>query len=82
MNAPLPLRSSPARCLPCRRWRHATGRSMAENARLVRHRGRRAWRCYGGNANLHHCSLSDFGQMLDMLAADAWTPPRDSGGGA
>lgn len=45
----------------------------AQNARLVRHMeaGGHRTLLYGGNANLYHCSVPEFGQMLEELAADA-----------
>lgn len=44
-----------------------------QNARLVRHieAGGVRTLLYGGNANLYHCSLADYAQMLDMLATSA-----------
>ena len=50
----------------------------AQNARLVRHIEAGGVRTvlYGGNANLYHCSLSDYAQMLDMLAGTASAQTR------
>lgn len=44
-----------------------------QNRRLVRHMeaGGHRTLLYGGNANLYHCSLADFGLLLDQLAEAA-----------
>lgn len=44
-----------------------------QNQRLIRHieAGGHRILLYGGNANLYHCSLSDYAQMLGMLAEQA-----------
>ena len=44
---------------------------VANNHRLIRHieDGGQRILLYGGNANLYHCGLQDYAQMLDMLAA-------------
>ena len=41
-----------------------------QNLKLIRHieAGGHRTLLYGGNANLYHCSVQDFGQLLDMLA--------------
>jgi dihydrodipicolinate synthase/N-acetylneuraminate lyase len=46
-----------------------------ENRKLVRHieSGDQRILLYGGNANIYHCGIADYGQMLDMLA-DAAAP--------
>ena len=46
---------------------------MVQNQRLIRHieAGGIRTLLYGGNANLYHCSLQDYAQMLAMLAASA-----------
>ena len=46
----------------------------AENARLIRHleTGGISTLLYGGNANLYHSSLSEYGDLLALLA-DAYT---------
>jgi dihydrodipicolinate synthase/N-acetylneuraminate lyase len=43
----------------------------AQNQRLIRHieAGGHRILLYGGNANLYHCGLPDYAQMLDLLAA-------------
>ncbi len=47
--------------------------NVAQNQRLIRHieAGGQRILLYGGNANLYHCSLHDYAQMLDMLATSA-----------
>ena len=49
-----------------------------QNQRLIRHieAGGQRILLYGGNANLYHCSLHDYAQMLDMLAASAASTTR------
>jgi hypothetical protein len=44
---------------------------VAQNQRLVRHieAGGHRILLYGGNANLYHCGLQDYAQMLGMLAS-------------
>ena len=78
--SPLPLQefASSVLAVPPLARRADLSLDRAENARLVRHieAGGVTTLLYGGNANLYHCSLSDFGQMLDMLAADAATGTR------
>ena len=43
---------------------------VGQNRKLIQHieAGGHRTLLYGGNANLYHCSLQDFGQLLDMLA--------------
>ncbi len=45
----------------------------AQNNLLIRHMeaGGHRTLLYGGNANLYHCSVSDFGKLLEELAAGA-----------
>jgi len=44
---------------------------VAQNQRLIRHieAGGQRILLYGGNANLYHCGLQDYAQMLGMLAS-------------
>ena len=51
---------------------------VAQNQRLIRHieAGGQRILLYGGNANLYHCSLHDYAQMLDMLATSAANTTR------
>lgn len=43
---------------------------VAENRKLIRHieAGGHRTLLYGGNANLYHCSVHDFAQLLELLA--------------
>ena len=43
---------------------------VAQNRKLIRHieAGGHRTLLYGGNANLYHCSVQDFAQLLDLLA--------------
>lgn len=45
----------------------------AQNHKLIRHIEAGGFRTllYGGNANLYHTSMGEYGQLLDMLAASA-----------
>ncbi len=51
---------------------------VAQNQRLIRHveAGGQRILLYGGNANLYHCGLADYAQMLDMLQASATARTR------
>ncbi len=50
----------------------------AQNQRLIRHVEDGGLRIllYGGNANLYHCGLQDYAQMLDMLASSTAASTR------
>ena len=52
--------------------------NVAENQRLIRHMeaGGQSILLYGGNANLYHCGMQDYGQMLEMLSASAASSTR------
>lgn len=51
---------------------------VEQNRKLVRHieSGNQRILLYGGNANLYHCGIADYGQMLDMLASAAGNDTR------
>ncbi len=46
---------------------------LEQNRKLIRHieAGGHRTLLYGGNANLYHCSVQDFAQLLEMLATTA-----------
>jgi dihydrodipicolinate synthase/N-acetylneuraminate lyase len=50
----------------------------AQNLKLIRHieAGGHRILLYGGNANLYHCSMQDYGQLLDLLATDTAATTR------
>lgn len=51
---------------------------VAQNQRLIRHieAGGQRILLYGGNANLYHCGLQDYAQMLGMLASSTLDSTR------
>ena len=51
---------------------------LAQNQRLIRHieTGGHRILLYGGNANLYHCGLQDYAQMLGMLASSTLDSTR------
>ena len=51
---------------------------VAQNQRLIRHieAGGHRILLYGGNANLYHCGLQDYAQMLGMLASSTLDSTR------
>jgi len=51
---------------------------VAQNQRLIRHieAGGQRILLYGGNANLYHCGLQDYAQMLGMLASSTLDTTR------
>ena len=52
--------------------------NVAQNQRLIRHMeaGGQRILLYGGNANLYHCGMQDYAQMLEMLCASAASSTR------
>lgn len=52
--------------------------NVAQNQRLIRHMEAGGLRTllYGGNANLYHCGMQDYAQMLEMLSESATSSTR------
>ena len=50
----------------------------AQNRKLIRHieAGGHRTLLYGGNANIYHCAIHDYAQLLDMLAANTASTTR------
>lgn len=71
-TSPLPIEEFAASVLavPPLARRSDLSLDVAQNQRLMRHieAGGQRILLYGGNANLYHCGLQDYAQMLDMLA--------------
>lgn len=71
-TSPLPIEefSTSVLAVPPLARRADLSLDVAQNQRLIRHieSGGQRILLYGGNANLYHCGLQDYAQMLGMLA--------------